>query len=363
MNEVNHHRKTQHGNAGKATDTSTKKETDNLAKMLKSDGTLDIPNIYSDKGQCDLKPQAEAPHSDIAYQPFDKKQYVEAFRHGKIVGVPDDHESVNNKNAFADSLPDFKAAGGTAVGFELLTRKMQGMLNDFASNLRAQAKGVHKFDAKIKEERSQITKAFDGATGDPNANSENAKALERIVEKTAQLGLKPIALDTNVKEEFRDGHGFNSLRDAINAVPAKNAKAFSTYVDAKSTPEQRAKAKAEIEAGLNGKECSGNNSELFQTMDEMRQSHPPVNAKAFGAAVDAMKQGDKAPMGAVIQDYRNSTFAKAITDFENQVPGAHLAVFAGYGHIFQPNKNVKPLSAYPGMHIAPIQRQGIDAKE
>jgi hypothetical protein len=94
----------------------------------------------------------------------------------------------------------------------------------------------------------------------------------------------------------------------------------------------------------------------------MRQSNPPVNAKSFGAAIDAYKRGDNGPMGAVIQDYRNSTFAKVIRDYEKETPGAHVAVFAGYGHIFQPSKEVKPLSAYPGMDIAPIQRQGIDAK-
>jgi hypothetical protein len=362
MSEVHDHRKTENGTERGTMNASTKKAINDFSSMLKSDGTLDIPNVYGDKKHCGLKPQAKAPHSDIPYQRFDKHKYVDAFKHHKIVGVPDDHESIHNKKAFADSLKDLKAAGGTAVGFELLPKNMQRTLDDFASNLKAQAKGNHSFDGTIEAQRSQITKAFDGATGDPNANSENARALEQIVEKAATLGLKPLALDTNIKEEFHDGHGFNSLRDAIKAIPSEHAQAFSTYLDSKSTPEQRKDAKAEIEAGLKGKECSGDNSELFKTMDGMRQSNPPVNAKSFGAAIDAYKRGDNGPMGAVIQDYRNSTFAKVIRDYEKETPGAHVAVFAGYGHIFQPSKEVKPLSAYPGMDIAPIQRQGIDAK-
>jgi hypothetical protein len=270
--------------------------------------------------------------SDAA--PVSQAQFETAFRHSRVIGVPDDHVSIDNKIGFARSMDNLRAAGGTAVGFELLAQGMQPTLDRYAQALREQAtSGADpQRDLFIRDTRNQLEQAFMHVfeNGAPN---NNARAMADCVDAAIRAGLRPIALEPNLDNAYQENGGYNALRSAIRKLPETQATDadIMRYLNPESSPADRAAARANLTNSLAATGWQGSVESAFQTLDRMRDSNPPVDFQNFSAALHSAHGDENSPMlRNVIQDFRNQNFKQII---DGLGADQKIVVFAGLGHV------------------------------
>jgi hypothetical protein len=335
---------------------SNAKPYEQFASLSNNGVKSDAQNV-SDRADANAKGNAQEP---------EHIGYSELLKKSKVLGFPDNHESVDNKEAFAKSLPEFAEHGGKSVGMELLPQSMQETLNKYTKAIQAQQNGDHSQDEFIKETRKQIIDTVSNQmqfSNDPKLQHDNAAAIADIVDSAAKAGLQTVALEPDVPQPYANGHGYQLLRSGIQQLPPALDQSLKNYMGGSQSD------RAALENYLTKTQhwSPKQVTEFFKTLDTMRDSNPPVNLAAFDAAISKEREHPgSADMRNVIQDFRNATFADTIN---HQQGGEPMVIFAGKGHFDsnptpivpgqEPNTNGTLFDPTRGVGGVMVERDGI----
>jgi hypothetical protein len=367
-----------------ATDVSylSRRQINNPYSTLKPEATPDHPSgeAYTSSSDGSVKDMLSgfgiytSAHESAAAKDAEsvpsKSHRIDFSGTERVLGWGDIHTEIDNKENFIHSLPDFKAHGGTHVAFEFLENGtgrqgpdgsylsggVQRQIDDYFT---ARESGDKETIAQKRRELvSYLAGQFTAEPGGPSG-AIIAEELMKMVDATADAGLKMIAIEPRIDHAYRSGDGYSLLHTGLESLKPDDESALRAYLTPGATSSRSelsspgdpfAESRNKLAASLPPEWSPEQRNRFFGMLDEMREAKPPVTLpEKFTLprphADDTC--GDEV-WRAVQQNWRNATWASVISNTMQTydtthpgVPPSRVMIFAGDGHFENPPPGVK----------------------